>query len=232
MNEYNYNNSFSSSSSVTSSKGLAKVFGFMFLGLLVTAGISYGVLFLLSKGIVTPENYLTSLIISSIAIIVMSFVVHFNALRDNKTAAIVCYFIYTVLWGILLSILMIAYEIITLGLAFLCTSGTFGVMALYAYFTKRETYTLGMFGTGLLFGVITLSLVNIFLQSDTLAWVITYASLFAMYLITIYDVKRAKFMADTGNMTTGLAIYFALNLYVDFIYIFIRLVAIIGNSRR
>ena len=88
-----------------------------------------------------------------------------------------------------------------------------------------------MFGVGALFGILTLSLVNIFLQSEAIYYLISYIGLAAMLGITAYDINRAKLMSESGYMTEGLAIYMALQLYTDFIYIFIRLIVIIGRNR-
>ena len=125
-----------------------------------------------------------------------------------------------------------SYSITFLGYMFICAAGSFGVMALYGLLTKRSTISLGMFGVGALFGILTLSLVNIFLRSEALYYLISYIGLAAMLAITAYDIQRAKQLANSGYMSEGLAIYMALQLYTDFIYIFIRLVSILGRNRR
>ena len=88
-----------------------------------------------------------------------------------------------------------------------------------------------MFGIGALFGILTLSLVNIFLNSEPLYYLISYIGLAAMLAITAFDVNRIKQMANSGYMSEGIAIYMALQLYTDFIYIFLRLVVILGRNR-
>ena len=134
--------------------------------------------------------------------------------------------------GILLSSLMLSYSIQFLGFVFLCTAGSFGAMSLYGLLTKTNTISLGIFGVGALFGILTLSLVNLFLQSEPIYYLISYIGLAAMLALTAYDVNRAKNMANSGLMYEGMAIYMALQLYTDFIYIFLRLVVLLGRNRK
>ena len=215
----------------TRSVSLVKVFGYMFLGLLISALSAIGVYYLLLTGVINLNSYGGITIISSIALIILVFVAQFYCLK-NKTGGLVVYSLYALTMGILLSSFMIIYSISFLGYVFLCTAGSFGIMALYGLLTKRSTLSLGMFGVGALFGILTLSLVNIFLQSEPIYYLISYIGLAAMLAITAFDIQRAKQLANSGSLTEGLAIYMALQLYTDFIYIFIRLVSILARNRR
>ena len=210
---------------------IVKVFGYMFLGLLVTALSAYGVAYLLSSGMIGIESYAGLAIVSAIALLILVFISQFYCLK-NKKGGLVTYLLYAICMGVLLSSIMLSYSLRFLGSVFLCTGGSFGVMAIYGLVTKRSTTSLGMFGVGALFGIITLSIVNIFLQSEGIYYLISYIGLAVMLALTAYDINRAKQLSDAGLMTQGLAIYMALQLYTDFIYIFMRLVVIMSRNRR
>lgn len=215
----------------TKSASLTKVFGYMFLGLLVSALSAIGLFYLFATGTIGITSYGGITVISSIGLIILIFVAQFYCLR-NKSGGLVVYLLYALCMGVLLSSLMLSYSITFIGYMFLCAAGSFGVMAIYGLVTKRSTLSLGIFGVGALFGILTLSLVNIFLQSTSIYYLISYIGLAAMLAITAFDIQRAKQLANSGTMTEGLAIYMALQLYTDFIYIFIRLIGILGRNRR
>ena len=214
----------------TSNLSITKIFGYMFLGLLVSALSAIGIYYLLISGAINPGSYLTLTVISSIALIVLIFVSQWYCIK-NKRGGLLTYCLYALTMGVLLSSLMLAYSLRFLGFVFLCSAGSFGAMALYGLLTKRSTTSLGMFGIGALFGILTLSLVNIFLNSEPLYYLISYIGLAAMLAITAFDVNRIKQMANSGYMNEGIAIYMALQLYTDFIYIFLRLVILLGRNR-
>lgn len=214
----------------TSNYSIVKVFGYMFLGLFLTAASSIGIYYLLASGTISLSSYGAITIISGIAVIVLVIMSQIYCLK-NKKGGNITYYLYSVAMGCLLSSLMIAYSIRFLGYVFLATAGSFGVMALYGLITKRNTTSLGMFGVGALFGVLALSLVNLFLRSQPLYYLLSYVGLAAMLAITAFDINRAKQIADSGYMTNNVAIYMALQLYTDFIYIFLRLIVIIGRNK-
>ena len=209
---------------------LTKVFGYMFLGFLVSALSAYGLYYLLINGTMDISSYGAITIFASITLIVLIFVSQYYCLR-NKQGGMLTYILYTLCMGILLSSIMLTYSLKFLGFVFMCTGGSFGVMALYGLLTKRDTGSLGMFGLGGLFGIMTLSLVNIFLRSEGIYYLISYIGLASMLAITAYDINRIKHLSSSGFMNEGMAIYMALQLYTDFIYIFIRMAILIGRRR-
>ena len=139
---------------------IVKVFGYMFLGLLISALSAVGLFYLFGSGVLGPISYLGVTIASSIGLIILVFVSQLYCLK-NKKGGLITYGLYSLCMGVLLSSLMFTYSIRFLGFVFLCTSLVFGVMALYGIFTKTNTTSLGMFGVGALFGVITLTIINI-----------------------------------------------------------------------
>lgn len=228
MYEYNY----SYEVNETKTYSIAKVFGYMFLALMITASVSFGLYYLLLNNALNPNMYLVMMVISSISVMVLSIYCQIALTRGKIKGGFISYVLFSIMMGVLLSSIFILYDMSTIGYAFICTGGSFGIMALYGYFTKKQTATLGMFGIGFLFGVVCLSLINFFLRSDLIFWIITYVGLAIMLGITAWDINRTKKLADNGMLSGNIAIYMALDLYTDFIYIFIRILAIVGRNKK
>ena len=105
-------------------------------------------------------------------------------------------------------------------------------MALYGAVTKRDLSKFGSFLMMLLLGVIFVSIINIFIANSTLDWILSYVTL-AIYIGFIaFDIQRVKNITQTNQGTTNIALLMALNLYIDFVYVFIRIVNLIGNSKK
>ena len=135
--------------------------------------------------------------------------------------------------GVLLSPIAL-YDFYVLLVSFGSTCLAFAVMALIAWTSKKNLSSLAVIGMGLLFGALILSLVNlIFYFVAPATYTILYAAVSAIFfiaiiLLTIVDLKRVKEIANSGMATKNLAMLCALNLYVDFIYIFIRILRIVA----
>ena len=105
-------------------------------------------------------------------------------------------------------------------------------MFLIGWFTKRDLSILGMIGFGMIIGLLFIGLFNViwmlfFPGFEMIYWVVSYGMFAAMLLITIFDINRVKRIADSGEQSNKTAILCAFNLYVDFIYIFIRILSIV-----
>lgn len=217
---------------------LTKVFGVMFISLLVTAAVSFGLAHLfayfVNQGIdVGAEVMLGLMGVSGIGLLVMAFVMPMVMAR-GKHSLLPSYIVYLSFLSILLSSLYFAYDLGTLVYTFGVTSVVFGIMALLGYLSKGSLRPAGMLIGGLFMGVIMLSLMNIFLQSDSIAWVTSMAVFAIMLFITMYDVRRIKDIIASGAQNNyNLVLYGSFMLYVDFINIFLRLLIILGrNSQR
>ena len=227
---------------------LGRVYGYMFLGLLLTAAIAFGVGIAFNLWIFgtintanidyTIENNINSegvmaliviLIISMIGILVMSFVVHLVFFR-GKHSVLTPAIIYCSLMGLALSSLVIFLPWEILGITFLITAVMFGVMFLISYFSKGSLHFLAVTGIGLFMGAGILSLIGFVLALTGalgaymhLYWIISLLAFAAMMFITIWDMWRIKQIAEQGAMNDNLALYCAFTLYVDFIYLFMRI---------
>ena len=232
---------------ITGEAGLsiAKVFGYMFIGLAITAAISLGLaaFFRFVWGVNSEQAInetlasnaaialIVLLIVSAIGLIVLSIVVPITVAR-GRHSVLVPALIYSVLMGIMLSTICIFVPWSLLGLTFGITSLVFGLMALIALLSKGRLNGLAIAAMGLFFGAAILSLVLWMMMlfgvfSGTLYWIVSLATFAAVMLITIWDMARIKAIAQQGEMTKNISLYCAFVLYNDFIYIFLRILRIV-----
>ena len=243
------------------SKGtfLSKVFGMMFICLLITtvvaAGFGYGFQAILLKTatnngseIIFNEKVVTALvailIVSAIALLIMSFVLPIMFIR-GKHNILVPLMIYVVLMGVLLSAFTFIVDWKILVESFGITTIIFGTMGLLGYVSKGRMAGIGVILLGLLIGAGLLCLMNWILiltraitgeTSIALSWVISLMIFAFLMLVTMYDVYRIKKIAENGSaQNNNLVNYCAYILYSDFIAILIRVIyflAIITGKRK
>ena len=238
------------------SKGafLTKVFGMMFICLLITtvvaAGFGYGFQYLLNTTAVDGvynEKLLMGLFvtlgISIVALLVMSFVLPITFARGRHNI-FVPLMIYVVLMGLMLSTFTFIFDWVILVESFGITSVIFGVMALLGYISKGRLAGIGFILIGLLIGAAALSLINwgmmmfgYFNETNVrLYWIVSLLIFAFLMLVTLYDVYRIKKIAEAGaGNDNNLTYYCAYILYSDFIAILIRViyyVAMVSGRRR
>lgn len=219
------------STSSTSSFTMSKVFGWMFYAILLTALTSLGLPYLLVY-LNATEIYGGILIVGLISVFLLSFLGQFIISRaKSKATAITVFSLFAVAMGIWISPLVIMYDIGTLVYALFVTAGVFGIMALYGAVTKRDLTGFGSFMMMLLMGSLLLLLLNIFIRSNTMQWIVSYVVLAVYIGFIAFDVQRVKRLAETNQFGLNMALLMALNLYIDFVYVFIRVVSLIGNNR-
>lgn len=239
------------------SKGtfLSKVFGMMFICLLITtvvaAGFGYGFQAILLKTATADgfdQNVVTTLvsilIVSAIALLIMSFVLPIMFIR-GKHNILVPLMIYVVLMGVLLSAFTFIVDWKILVESFGITTIIFGTMGLLGYVSKGRMAGIGVILLGLLIGAGLLCLMNWILilthaitdeTSIALSWVISLMIFAFLMLVTMYDVYRIKKIAENGAaQNNNLVNYCAYILYSDFIAILIRVIyflALITGKRK
>ncbi|MEQ8579984.1 MAG: Bax inhibitor-1/YccA family protein [Balneola sp.] len=145
------------------------------------------------------------------------------------------FILYSALNGVTLSVLFYVYTSASIASTFFITAGTFGICSAYGYFTKKDLTSIGGFLFMALIGIIIATIVNIFLASSTLYWIISYAGVAIFIGLTAYDTQKIKNMsleldANSEQGKKG-AVMGALALYLDFINMFIFLLRIFGNRR-
>lgn len=212
-----------------------KVFLWLFIGLIVTA-VSGFVFLETGLWYVARHNnliYWGTLIVELFLVFKISASLH----KISAGAARVYFMIYSIMTGFTVAMIASIFGLYTTFIAFAYTSLLFGSMALIGFTTKRD---LMKFSSLFMAGLITLliaSVANIFLRLQGLDLVLSYVGIILFMGITAYDIQKMKrlYEANEGNdeALNKLAIFSALDLYLDFINIFLRIVQILGrNSRR
>ncbi len=222
-----------------STSSFVGVFGWMFYGLLLTALAAVGLVLGVGFGNISPDQYMMILTVSLIVFFVYSFVsIILMNITHSKTGALIIYSIYALLLGVLMSSVLIVYEVETVAYAFGATCLVFGIMALYGYFTKRDLTSFASILTMILVGAILVSLVNSLLfwvifpgAYGAINWALSYIILGVIIGYVAFDVQRLKRAAQNGLLSNSVPIYLAFALYTDFIAILLRLIQIIGSAR-
>ena len=213
---------------------LAKVFNWMAIGLAVTGGVAF----------LTAESGMARTLVASpiffvfvLAELVMVFFLsaRIDKLQPGKATGL--FLGYSVLNGLTLSTIFLAYTHASIAGTFLVTAGMFGAMAVYGLVTKRDLSGMGSFMFMGLIGILLASVVNIFLHSSALYWAISAIGVLVFVGLTAYDVQKIKTIGEEGIMQQGEAairkgsIIGALALYLDFINLFLMLLRFFGGNR-
>jgi FtsH-binding integral membrane protein len=152
--------------------------------------------------------------------------------KISATAATVGFLVYSGLNGLTMSYLFLAYTQTSIASTFFITAGTFAAVSLVGWTTKKDLSSAGGFFMMALIGIIIASLVNMFLNSPMLYWLISYAGVGIFMGLTAYDTQQLKAMHQNNpDAPDQLAIMGALKLYLDFINMFIFMLRIMGNRR-
>lgn len=153
--------------------------------------------------------------------------------KMSAGVASLLFYAYAVLNGIVFSMLFYVFDIASLAQTFFITAGVFGAMTVYGYFTKSDLSKIGSILVMALFGLIICIIVNIFLKSSGLDWIISFAGVAIFIGLTAWDTQKIKQMiAYDGGVNTGkIATLGALSLYLDFINLFLYLLRFFGGSR-
>jgi len=208
------------------------VYAWMAAGLGLTAVVAYWVA---AQGsymhILNPGSLIVLFLVQLALVWTISGAIN----KINATVATVLFLLYAALNGMTLSVLFLLYTKSALASTFFVTAGVFGAMSLYGYVTKRDLTQLGSLLFMALFGIILASIVNIFVASSGLQWIITYAAVLIFVGLTAYDTQKLKMIAlQTGGnpaLAHRLAIVGSLQLYLDFINLFILLLRIMNDRR-
>ncbi len=159
--------------------------------------------------------------------------------RINKLSfvnATMMFIVYSILNGATLSVIFLVYTMSSIATTFFVTAGTFGVMCLYGYLTKRDLTSIGNICFMALIGLIIASIVNFFLKSEMMYWIISYAGVIIFVGLTAYDTQKIKRLLlgngiEVNETTQKIALLGALTLYLDFINLFLFLLRLLGNRR-
>jgi FtsH-binding integral membrane protein len=206
---------------------LTHAFIWMFAGLLVTAGVAT---------IVQSNERLIEFAQGSfflLMIVQLGIVIGITAAiqRISATAALALFFVYAASLGVTVGLIVSAYTTASVATAFVGASAMFGAAAVYGAVTKRELSGIGGYLFIALIGILVASVINIFLASSGLTWVISILGVILFTVLTAYDVQRIKagnLAAATGSMEKA-AVMGALSLYLDFVNLFLFMLRLTGG---
>lgn len=237
MNNY-FNNTANTQNTVVSetafSKLMRNVYAWMCAGLLMTALTAMGV----AKNAELFTMLMTNkLLFWGIMIAEIALVIYLSAriMRMSFFSASLCFAAYSILNGVTMSFIFMAYTTESIAQTFLITAGTFGAMSLVGFFIKKDLSGLGRMLIMLLIGLIIASVINIFLASSTMAVILNYLGVIIFVGLTAYDTQKIKQMLQYSSyygiseQTQKMALLGSLILYLDFINMFLYLLRIFGN---
>lgn len=206
-----------------------KVYMWMFIGLLVTFITGYYVS--INENIVY-KIYSTSLYwILSIIELVLVIVLSARVGKMNITTSRIMFLIYSFVTGLTFSSIFIVYELSSIIYIFFIAALLFLVFSAIGYFTKLDLTKMGTFLLMALIGILICSVVNIFVGNGLFEIIISSISILVFLGFTAYDVNKIKLLENYYPDENSLAIAGALELYLDFINIFIDLLRLFGNNR-
>lgn len=238
FNQNNYSDPqvFTRESATTQRSFVSSVFTWMFVALLVTAGLAYAfgtsvpLIKLLWSGYgFTPLGWVVTFAPVGL-VLLMSF--GYNKLSANAMTLI--FVLYAALMGMSLGFIFLIYAMSTIFQAFFITAGMFGVMAIVGYTTKIDLTKFGSIMFMGLIGIVIASVVNLFLRSDAMGFIISIVGVLVFTGLTAYDmqqIKRYGQVAASGDENQRkMVIQSALKLYLDFINLFLMILRLLGRK--
>ncbi|WP_276922167.1 Bax inhibitor-1/YccA family protein [Frischella perrara] len=242
MNNYFGNGSIIEQAGARVQTYMSHVYGWMTVGLVLSglvawyASTSSQVIQLLFN--VTPQGVSISgfswfLFIAEIGLV---FVLSGMINRLSGSMATTLFMLFSVVNGLSLTPIFLAYTHSSIASVFFITAGMFAALSFYGYSTKRDLTAVGRFLFMGLIGIVIASIVNIFMKSEPLMWAMTYIGVFIFAGLTAYDTQKLKnigmnISSDDSNVFRRFVILGALTLYLDFINLFIMLLRILGDRR-
>ena len=212
----------------TENKIFGKTFFWMFLGLLGTAIIAAYTYYSGLYVNILLDGYFSAILILEL-VVVLVFSLLFRKL--SPTAVGILYFIYSMVNGVTLSTVFAAFELSSIVYLFVVSSLIFVVLGFMGYETNKDLSSWSSYITVFLIAGIILSLINLFIiKSSGLDLALDWLILALFFGITIYDINKMKLLqSDTSFDTSKIHIYCAMQLYLDFINIFLRILSIFGR---
>ena len=211
---------------------LRKVYGWMFVGLGITAFVAYAVAGSSSLVHTIASNHLLFLVLV-FGELGLVFYLSARAARLEPAAAAGLFLLYSALNGVTLSLILLMYTGASIATTFFVTAGMFGAMALFGSTTKRSLAGVGQFLFMGLIGVVLASVVGLFWHSEALQFLISVVGVIVFTGLAAWDAQRLKQMAVTvpESQLGSYAVVGALSLYLDFLNLFLILLRFTGGRR-
>lgn len=209
----------------------AKIYGYVALGVGLSALVAYlslTVLWELTYNILMAGSWVIWVIMLIEIGLVM---VASGAAAKNSPTALPLFLAYSALNGFTIGIMLLFYTGETVLLAFVTAVGMFAVMAIIGATTKKNLSAMGQALLAALVGVVIASVVNMFLQSSGMSFIISLISVVIFAGLIAYDNQRIRYVFEEtgGNVQEGWAISLALQLYLDFVNLFLNLLRVLGR---
>jgi FtsH-binding integral membrane protein len=214
----------------------ANVYSYMFAGLAITGVIAWfmgsdvdNVRFMYTEqGTMAPIAYIV--MFAPLAVVMA---IQFGYNKFSMPVLLLLFVVFAVLLGVSLSSIFLVYTTSSIASTFLITAGTFGAMAVLGYTTKTDLSKFGSLMYMLFIGIFIASLVNMFMRSDSLSWMISFIGIFVFTGLTAWEMQRLKYIASDpsldGNSRSKLALIGGLQLYMLFINLFLSLLRLLGD---
>lgn len=212
---------------------LKRVYVRMFIGLLISAFVALGI----ASSPAAMTFFFGNQIVfwgMLIAMLVMAFVIPARLMKMQSGTVLLLFCLFSALMGAWLAPIFLVFKIGTIVYTLFITAGTFGAMSVYGYFTKSDLSKMGSLLMMALFGLIILIIVNLFVKSSAIEWVVSIVGLLIFIGLTAYDTQQVKRLAAANpepQLADKLATMGAMNLYLDFINLFLFLLRIFGGGR-
>lgn len=212
---------------------MKRVYVRMFIGLLISAFCALGVA---SSAAAMQFIFGNQLVFWGMFIVMlaMAWILPTRMAKMSTSTCLLLFCVFSAIMGVWLAPIFIAYRIGTIVYTFFITAGTFGAMSVYGYFTKSDLSKMGTYLMMALFGLIIASVVNIFWANSTMEWIISIVGVLIFTGLTAWDTQQVKRLAAANldpQLADKLATMGALNLYLDFINLFLYLLRFFGSQR-
>ena len=202
---------------------MGKVYLWMTLALLITGFTAYSVVQSVF-GICGTE-------------IALVFIISSRIKKLGLTQATILFILYSLLNGVTLSFTLLVYQEASIAKAFFITAGTFGIMSLYGYTTKKDLSSTGKLLFFALIGLVIATIVNLFCKSSGFDLMISYAAVIIFIGLTAWDSQKIKKILieesqyGVDEHSQKIALLGALELYLDFVNLFIYILRILGSKK-
>ena len=208
-------------------KIFSKVFMWMFIGLLVTflTGYIVSINDTMIYNIFSKGTYIVLVILELVLVIVLSARIH----KMQTTTARILFILYSFVTGLTFGSIFVVYSITSIMLVFIIAAVLFGIFALIGNFTKLDLTKIGTILLMLLLGVVICTIVNMFLNNSMFDLVVSCISIAIFLGFVSYDIQKIKKLSLEIEDENKLAIIGALELYLDFINIFLDLLRVFGD---
>lgn len=204
----------------------------MTLALIITAVTGYGIASSPILSMHIDKFFWILLFVELAVVIVLGSMIS----RLSLTSATTMFIVYSILNGVTLSSIFVAYSPMVITKVFLITAGTFGATALYGYTTKKDLSMMGKILFMSLLGLIIATFANFFMRSAGFDYILSYIGVIIFVGLTAYDTQKIKkilqVQSEGGETAQKIALIGALSLYLDFMNLFLSLLKIFGNRNK